>query len=554
MARFRVLLIVLLLWLTFLFNIERPQFFGMESIDLASFVYVLAAIIGGVLVFLPDVSRARSEWIIVAVLLTYGLIKATTLETDTKHATVYIIVAEALVLVVTAILSRLVSRSLANVEKVVENVVQLPESARVLNAVDGEEKINNELFRARRFDRPVTLLVIEVPEVKVLDQQLAPRFNLELYLRQRYLQNRVAHVIGSSVYRSDIVVNYQDMLVICLPETDAAQGREFATQIYQMIKMRVYIRAQIGLATFPSDALISQDLIEAALQNPIDFGDDGPRSTKEIRLQKRAAGEEIKEKKNRAITLNALWTWFVEVFPANDAFEKFDDLGLGEESEAWVFYANPESAAARSLYNGVKRWIDLSLAMLILPFALPVMGIVALLIYLYDRGPIFFVQERTGMGGKRFKMYKFRTMVVDAEKMLVKLADQGLAKLDSNGKLAEPLKLARDPRITPIGRILRKTSLDELPQLLNVLRGDMSIVGPRPTSWGLSSYTLLQTERLSVRPGITGLWQVCSRGTTDFNLWLKWDILYIDKMSFTLDFQIMLRTFTQVLTSRKGAR
>ena len=94
----------------------------------------------------------------------------------------------------------------------------------------------------------------------------------------------------------------------------------------------------------------------------------------------------------------------------------------------------------------------------------------------------------------------------EAEEKLKEVAAEGKAILDANGKLAQPLKLARDPRITPIGRILRKTSLDELPQLYNVLRGDMSLVGPRPTSWGLDGYTLLHTERLSVRPGITGLW------------------------------------------------
>jgi len=163
------------------------------------------------------------------------------------------------------------------------------------------------------------------------------------------------------------------------------------------------------------------------------------------------------------------------------------------------------------------------------------------------------VQQRTGLGGRRFNMYKFRTMVPDAEAKLKELAAQGLAKLGPDGRLAEPLKLDRDPRVTRIGRILRKTSLDELPQIINVLRGDMSLVGPRPTSWGLDSYTLLHTERLTIRPGITGLWQIGARGSTDFDDWLRWDMLYIDKISFALDFQILLRTIGQVL-KRQGAR
>jgi lipopolysaccharide/colanic/teichoic acid biosynthesis glycosyltransferase len=172
---------------------------------------------------------------------------------------------------------------------------------------------------------------------------------------------------------------------------------------------------------------------------------------------------------------------------------------------------------------------------------------------LIDSGrPIFFVQVRTGKGGKRFKMYKFRTMVPNAEELLKELAAQGLAKLDKDGKLAEPLKLKRDPRVTRLGRILRKTSLDELPQIFNVLSGSMSLVGPRPTSWDVGSYTLLQTERLSIRPGITGLWQVCSRGNTDFDNWLKWDLKYIEKMSFLLDIKIIIRTLAKVL-KRSGA-
>jgi lipopolysaccharide/colanic/teichoic acid biosynthesis glycosyltransferase len=107
--------------------------------------------------------------------------------------------------------------------------------------------------------------------------------------------------------------------------------------------------------------------------------------------------------------------------------------------------------------------------------------------------------------------------------------------------------------VTRIGRILRKTSLDELPQLINVLRGDMSLVGPRPTSWDLSSYRLFHTERLQVRPGITGLWQVAARGTTNFDEWVDWDRTYVDKMCLSLDVQIFIRTFTKVFAG-KGAR
>ncbi|NWF71325.1 MAG: sugar transferase [Chloroflexi bacterium] len=212
-----------------------------------------------------------------------------------------------------------------------------------------------------------------------------------------------------------------------------------------------------------------------------------------------------------------------------------------------------QSITSRTIYQVVKRSLDVLVVLLSFPVTLPVMGLIALAIKATDGGSIVFRQERTGWGGRRFKIYKFRTMVENAEEMLKELAKQGLAVLDEKGRLAEPLKLDPDPRITRIGRILRKTSLDELPQLFNVLKGDMSIVGPRPTSWGLNRYQLRHTERLNVRPGITGLWQISARGNTDFDIWLQWDSAYIDKMSFLLDIQILFRTVGKVL-QRKGAR
>lgn len=161
---------------------------------------------------------------------------------------------------------------------------------------------------------------------------------------------------------------------------------------------------------------------------------------------------------------------------------------------------------------------------------------------------MLFVQFRTGKGGKRFQMYKFRTMVQDAEHLKEKLAG-----VNERGELAGPLKLKDDPRVTPFGRFLRKTSLDELPQLINVLMGDMSLVGPRPTSWSPESYKLWHTERLDVLPGITGLWQVFGRGSEDFDDWLRWDIRYLERRSLWLDIMILVKTFTSVI-SQRGAR
>src|SRR3989337_2113076 len=160
----------------------------------------------------------------------------------------------------------------------------------------------------------------------------------------------------------------------------------------------------------------------------------------------------------------------------------------------------------RKDYQIAKRIFDLSLCLFALPVLLLVISVFGVLIYLDDPGPIFFKQSRTGKGGRRFRMYKFRTMVTNAEELKKKYAHLN--------ELTWPdFKITNDPRITPVGRVLRRMSLDELPQLFNVLKGDMSLVGPRPTSFDVTTYELWHTERLEVLPGITGLWQV--RGSRD---------------------------------------
>lgn len=217
--------------------------------------------------------------------------------------------------------------------------------------------------------------------------------------------------------------------------------------------------------------------------------------------------------------------------------------------DSWIKSFNPEKRfLVGNSYHIVKRTMDLAVVILTMPFWLPVACLISVTIMvLSPGGSAIFVQERTGKGGHRFRMFKFRTMVPDAENL-----KSGLAEVNANGELAGPLKLKNDPRITPIGRILRKTSLDELPQVINVLRGEMSLVGPRPTSWSPQSYQLWHTERLDVLPGITGLWQISNRGDQDFDEWLRWDIRYIEKRSIWLDIIILIKTVTAVF-KQKGA-
>ena len=193
----------------------------------------------------------------------------------------------------------------------------------------------------------------------------------------------------------------------------------------------------------------------------------------------------------------------------------------------------------------LKRLMDIVLATLLLIIFLPVLILCAIAIGLDSRGPVFFRQERTGKGGQRFKMFKLRTMVRDADSIKNKYRHL-------NTQSYPDFKIPNDPRITKFGRFLRKTSLDEFPQLLNVIRGEMSLVGPRPTSFDSSTYDLWHTARLEVKPGITGLWQVSGRCDIDFDDRARLDIAYIRNQSIGLDIKIMLRTFACVI-NRKGA-
>jgi lipopolysaccharide/colanic/teichoic acid biosynthesis glycosyltransferase len=214
-------------------------------------------------------------------------------------------------------------------------------------------------------------------------------------------------------------------------------------------------------------------------------------------------------------------------------------------NHAWVAAIAPRGALLRGrAYVVAKRVMDLTLIVATLPLLIPLFALCVIAIKLDGpAGPVFFKQERTGMGGRRFRMYKFRTMVPNAEEL-----KQQLASL--NERAWPDFKITHDPRITRVGRLLRKTSLDELPQLLNIARGEMSLVGPRPTSFSSKNYALWHTRRLDVLPGLTGLWQIVGRGDTEFSERLRLDITYIERRCIWLDLQILLRTIPAVLQGR----
>lgn len=219
----------------------------------------------------------------------------------------------------------------------------------------------------------------------------------------------------------------------------------------------------------------------------------------------------------------------------------------------------------RRLYFWCKRVMDVVLASLLLVGLAPLLIVIAVLIKLDSPGPVFFVQERVGSRRRSvgrqvvweirpFRMIKFRSMVCNADPTLHEQYIRAYTSGEASAVETDSgtiYKLVNDPRVTRVGRILRRTSLDELPQLFNVLRGEMSLVGPRPVPWyEFDSYTDWHKERLAALPGITGLWQVSGRCENSFDEQMMLDITYVRKQSLWLDIVILLRTLPAVLSGR----
>jgi len=230
----------------------------------------------------------------------------------------------------------------------------------------------------------------------------------------------------------------------------------------------------------------------------------------------------------------------LDIFPhvlARPVLEELDGVPL------LTFTTTPSNPAQLV----VKRAVDLGLSLLLFLLTLPIQALAALAIKLTSPGPSFFRQVRCGLNGRHFTLVKFRTMETKAEERLLEIAHL-------NEMTGPVFKAARDPRLTAVGRLLRRLSIDELPQLWNVIVGDMSLVGPRPPlPEEVSRYEPWQRRRLSMKPGLTCLWQVSGRSELDFDRWMALDLKYIDTWSPLLDFKILLKTVPAVLSGR-GAR
>ena len=199
------------------------------------------------------------------------------------------------------------------------------------------------------------------------------------------------------------------------------------------------------------------------------------------------------------------------------------------------------AGSSQKLYQMAKRIMDVSLSAAGIILLLPLFLLIAIAVKIDSPGPVFYMQKRCGIRGKLFRMLKFRTMIDNAEDLQKEL----LSKNEVDGPL---FKISDDPRITKLGRILRKTSLDEIPQLLNVLKGEMSLVGPRPLIMDEMRFSQTWRDtRLKVKPGITGLWQVQARGMAPFHDWIRYDVYYVRNQSLWLDIKILFKTIKAVL-------
>lgn len=191
---------------------------------------------------------------------------------------------------------------------------------------------------------------------------------------------------------------------------------------------------------------------------------------------------------------------------------------------------------SRSVYDFFKRLMDVVLSLIAAIMLMPIFLIIAIAIKSESKGKVIFVQERIGYRGEKFKMYKFRSMVSNAEELKIKL-------LDKNEMGGPMFKMKDDPRVTKVGKFIRKTSIDELPQIFNVIKGEMSLVGPRPSLPNeVEKFDDWMLDRLSVKPGLTCFWQVSGRNDISFDEWMKLDIKYVKERNLFLDIKLILKT------------
>lgn len=498
MLRIKLQFIAVLVWFTLIFMLDRLVLVG-QPLDL--YVHLLLIAVTSVMFLLPAPVQKNPvvAAVLVAILYVVGYaLFATNRPEDFGSAIlsgkflvggIFVLVTFALMYWVTSTLTELTRTS----EKIAVANGIMPVSP----WLEGEIRINDELNRCRRFERSASVIFCSLSQ------------NGDKAINQTQ-QRQLIQAIASITFKSDIVTEYEDGMVVVLPEAERKEASVFVGQLGKILIDTMKINPFIGSATFSEDGQVAIDLVKVAQGSA------------------------------KLMTENDVDSYMG--YRKGDLVVDLEERVRIERQSEWVNRMPMHTPESRQTFRVIKRAIDIAFIVALMPALLPVLGIVALLIYLDDRDKIFYMQPRTGYAGKRFHMYKFRTMRVGAKSVPPTM----VVAPDGSMRYMWPEKVDDDPRITRVGRILRKTSLDELPQLLNILKGDMSLIGPRPTSWSLDMYTPMQTARLGVAPGITGLWQVSARDATNFDERLIWDMKYIEKASLWLDIIIVWRTVVGV--------
>jgi lipopolysaccharide/colanic/teichoic acid biosynthesis glycosyltransferase len=403
--------------------------------------------------------------------------------------------------------------------------------------------IRRECARADRNGREFSLVLFRVKNQK----------------RTSVSTQRLARTILSRARLTDEVGWFSDHYICSLlPDTSVQGAQIFMNSVCEMVE-RKGTRPLAVVYSYPGNVLTSEDAQFSAASTRSRFDDDDDNNNgsgiggngrvhvsvnERLHLHSRRAGAVFRTVADVAGAKEVA----VADLTRSDLIPSLA-RGLAEEQHA------ADGLPADSIHDFLvhpmptwKRTLDLVGAAVIFTMFLPVMAVIAALMKLSSpKDPVFFSQDRAGLGGKPFKIHKFRTMVVGAE-----------AKLRELRKLSEQdgpaFKLKNDPRITPLGKLLRKTSLDELPQLWNVIKGDMSLVGPRPLPLEEARKCLQwQRRRLDVTPGLTCIWQVKGRSTVSFAEWIRMDVEYIRRRTIVHDLSLLLMTVPAVLM-RRGAR
>jgi lipopolysaccharide/colanic/teichoic acid biosynthesis glycosyltransferase len=351
---------------------------------------------------------------------------------------------------------------------------------RILDALAG-----HELGRARRYERPLTLLSVSVGG------------------RRASGRDELVQLLAQSLRGSDLLGSAADGRVhVVLPETSGEAADVLVPRFSAALPPALAERVRVGVASFPDDEVTWVGLKDCAAtrEQPVSVsgGDDGGGHDDE-------AGAPI----------------------AN---------GRVRRGRTW----------RRSSVGIIRRAVDVLAVAVTAPLALPLLAVAALAIRLDSPGPVFVRHERLGQGGRRITLWKLRTMVEDADRLKQELAHLNV--------LAWPdFKIPNDPRVTRVGRFLRRTSLDELPQLWNVLRGDLTLVGPRPCSVGVDKYVLWQTERLEATPGLFGRWQARGRAAVSFDERCRMDIGELRSRSLRAELRVTLETLLALVAGRGAA-